>query len=80
MSVVGIDFGSDTVVVAVARRKAIDVVMNDLSKRATPAMVGYSSKERLMGEQAKSGHRTNLKNTVTEVTKCDLGFFLKTNL
>ena len=45
MSVVGLDFGSANNVVALARRKGIDVVLNDESKRETPCMVNFGEKQ-----------------------------------
>ena len=51
--------------VAIARRGGIDVLTNEVSKRLTSCMVGFSGKERKLGEQALSGITSNLKNTVT---------------
>ena len=45
MSVVGFDFGNANNVVALARRKGIDVVLNDESKRETPSMVNFGEKQ-----------------------------------
>ena len=45
MSVVGIDFGNANNVVALARRKGIDVVLNTESKRETPSMVNFGEKQ-----------------------------------
>ena len=45
MSVVGLDFGSVNSVVALARRKGIDVVLNTESKRETPSMVNFGDKQ-----------------------------------
>ena len=36
MSVIGIDFGNEAAVIAVARHKGIDVILNESSKRFTP--------------------------------------------
>ena len=44
MSVAGIDFGSKSNVVALARRKGIDVVMNEESKRETPSLINFGDK------------------------------------
>ena len=43
--------------VAIARRGGIDVLTNEVSKRLTACMVGFSGKERKLGEQALSGVR-----------------------
>ena len=45
MSVVGLDFGNSNNVVALARRKGIDVVLNTESKRETPSMVNFGEKQ-----------------------------------
>jgi heat shock protein 4 len=45
MSVVGIDFGNANNRVALARRKGIDVVLNEESKRETPSMVNFGEKQ-----------------------------------
>jgi heat shock protein 4 len=45
MSVLGIDVGNATSVVALARRNGIDVVLNSESKRETPSMVNFSTKQ-----------------------------------
>lgn len=42
---VGIDFGNANNVVALARRKGIDVVLNDESKRETPSMLNFGEKQ-----------------------------------
>jgi len=65
MSCIGIDVGQQNAVVAIARRGGIDVLSNEVSKRLTAAMVGFSGKERKLGEAALSGITSNLKNTIT---------------
>jgi hypothetical protein len=45
MSVLGIDVGNATSVVALARRNGIDVVLNSESKRETPSMVNFAAKQ-----------------------------------
>ncbi|KAD2393940.1 hypothetical protein E3N88_40917 [Mikania micrantha] len=49
MSVVGFDLGNESCVVAVARQRGIDVVLNDESKRETPALVCFGDKQRFLG-------------------------------
>ena len=41
------------------------MLTNEVSKRLTACMVGFSGKERKLGEQALSGITSNLKNTIT---------------
>jgi len=69
MSVVGLDFGTQNAVIAVARNKGVDVVANEVSNRATPALVGFGPKCRFLGEAAKSLEVSNLKNTVGSLSR-----------
>ena len=64
MSVVGIDFGNLNTVVAVARNRGIDVIVNEVSNRATPSLVSLGDKQRYLGESAKTQENMNFKNTV----------------
>jgi len=69
MSVVGLDFGTQNAVIAVARNKGVDVIANEVSNRATPALVGFGPKSRYLGEAAKTQEVSNLKNTVGSLTR-----------
>jgi len=69
MSVVGLDFGTQNAVIAVARNKGVDVITNEVSNRATPALVGFGPKSRYLGESAKTQEVSNLKNTVGSLTR-----------
>lgn len=60
----GIDFGNFHSVIAVARNRGIDIVVNEVSNRTTPSVVGFTYKTRVIGEAAKSQEISNLKNTV----------------
>ncbi|KAI9138626.1 heat shock protein 70 family [Paraphysoderma sedebokerense] len=64
MSVVGIDFGNLQTCIAVARNRGIDVIVNEVSNRFTPSLVGFGAKQRYLGEAAKTQELSNLKNTV----------------
>lgn len=64
MSVVGVDFGTLNTVIAVARNRGVDVIINEVSNRATPSLVGFGPKSRYLGEPAKTQEISNLKNTV----------------
>lgn len=70
MSVVGIDFGNLNTVIAVARNRGIDVICNEVSNRATPSLVSYGSKQRYLGEAAKTQEISNFKNTVSSLKRC----------
>ena len=52
-----------------ARNKGVDVITNEVSNRATPAVVGFGPKSRYLGEAAKTQEVSNLKNTVGSLTR-----------
>lgn len=60
----GVDLGNFSSVIGIARNRGIDVVVNEVSNRSTPSLVGFGVKSRYLGEQAKSNETSNLKNTV----------------
>ncbi|VVC33836.1 Heat shock protein 70kD, peptide-binding domain,Heat shock protein 70 family,Heat shock protein [Cinara cedri] len=64
MSVIGIDFGSESCYVAVARAGGIETIANDYSLRATPSCVAFSPRNRIIGVAAKNQMVTNMKNTI----------------
>ncbi|KAL8970353.1 MAG: hypothetical protein Q9197_003848 [Variospora fuerteventurae] len=57
MSVVGVDFGTQNTVIAVARNRGVDVVR-------IQSLVGFGPKSRYLGEPAKTQEISNIKNTV----------------
>lgn len=63
MSVVGVDVGSLTCFIGVARTGGIETIANEYSDRCTPAYVSMSEKTRAIGVSAKNQCITNLKNT-----------------
>ncbi|KJX93492.1 heat shock protein hsp88 [Zymoseptoria brevis] len=69
MSVVGLDFGTQNSVIAVARNKGVDVITNEVSNRATPSLVGFGPRSRYLGEAAKTQEVSNLKNTVSSLSR-----------
>lgn len=69
MSVVGIDLGSLSTVVAVARNKGIDVICNDVSNRATPSLVTFAKLQRFIGEGAKTMEISNFHDTVSSLIR-----------
>jgi len=66
MSVVGFDFGNESCVVAVARQRGIDVVLNDESKRETPAIVCFGEKQRFIGTAGAASSLMNPKNSTSQ--------------
>lgn len=65
----GLDFGNDNSVLAVARNRGIDVVVNEVSNRSTPTVVGFGPKNRYLGETGKTKQTSNIKNTVTNLKR-----------
>ncbi|XP_031265247.1 heat shock 70 kDa protein 14-like [Pistacia vera] len=69
MSVVGFDFGNESCIVAVARQRGIDVVLNDESKRETPAVVCFGDKQRFIGTAGAASSMMNPKNTISQIKR-----------
>lgn len=67
MSVLGIDIGNENCVVATINKGAINIVRNDLSERLTPTLVGFTEKERLIGDNALSKLKSNFYNTCRNI-------------
>lgn len=65
MSVIGIDFGSESCYLSVAKSGGIETIANDYSLRATPSCVAFSDKNRILGVAAKNQTITNVKNTIS---------------
>ncbi|KAJ3506317.1 hypothetical protein NLJ89_g6934 [Agrocybe chaxingu] len=64
MAVVGIDFGTLHSKIGVARHRGIDIIVNEVSNRATPSLVAFGPKQRAIGEAAKTQETSNFKNTI----------------
>ncbi|XXG48712.1 hypothetical protein AAC387_Pa02g3084 [Persea americana] len=69
MSVVGLDFGNESCIVAVARQRGIDVVLNEESKRETPAVVSFGEKQRFIGTAGSASTLMNPKNSISQVKR-----------
>ncbi|CAL0308764.1 unnamed protein product [Lupinus luteus] len=69
MSVVGLDFGNESCIVAVARQRGIDVVLNDESKRETPAIVCFGDKQRFIGTAGAASTMMNPKNSISQIKR-----------
>ncbi|KAJ6711610.1 HEAT SHOCK 70 KDA PROTEIN 14 [Salix purpurea] len=69
MSVVGFDFGNENCLVAVARQRGIDVVLNDESKRETPAIVCFGDKQRFIGTAGAATTMMNPKNSISQIKR-----------
>ncbi|KAL6299797.1 heat shock protein 70 family [Sparassis latifolia] len=64
MAVVGVDFGSLHSKIGVARHRGIDIIVNEVSNRATPSLVSFGPKQRAIGEAAKTLETSNFRNTI----------------
>ncbi len=55
-SIMAVDLGSENLKVSLIKpgRTPISIVVNEMSKRKTPALVGFANAERLLGEEAAS--------------------------
>ncbi|EEF34206.1 heat shock 70 kDa protein 15 [Ricinus communis] len=69
MSVVGFDLGNESCIVAVARQRGIDVVLNDESKRETPAIVCFGEKQRFIGTAGAASTMMNPKNSISQIKR-----------
>jgi len=69
MSVIGLDIGNESSIVGIARKKGIDVLLNNESKRETPSMVGFGPNQRAIGTAASAGYTMNFKNTVNNLKR-----------
>lgn len=65
----GVDLGNNNSVIAVARNRGIDVVVNEVSNRATPTIIGFGMKNRSIGESGATQQTSNIKNTVTGIKR-----------
>ncbi|THG97849.1 hypothetical protein EW026_g4227 [Hermanssonia centrifuga] len=63
MAVVGVDFGALHSKIGVARHRGIDIIVNEVSNRATPSLVSFGHKQRSIGESAKTLETSNFRNT-----------------
>ncbi|KAK0043028.1 heat shock 70 kDa protein 4 [Biomphalaria pfeifferi] len=64
MSVVGIDLGTYSCYIGVARAGGIETIANEYSDRCTPSYVSLGDKSRVIGVAAKQQAVTNFKNTI----------------
>jgi heat shock protein len=65
----GVDFGNDNTVIACARNRGIDIIVNEVSNRNTPSLVGFGQKNRYIGESGKNQQTSNIKNTVDNLKR-----------
>jgi heat shock protein 4 len=65
MSIVGIDFGNMSTLIAQTSKGGVDVILNDASNRQTASCMSFQGKQRYFGDAASSMARSNVKNTVS---------------
>ena len=58
---VGLDLGNENCVIAVAKQRGIDVLLNDESNRENPAMVSFGEKQRFTSVQILAMLLSHLK-------------------
>ncbi|CAH7675771.1 heat shock 70kDa protein 4 [Phakopsora pachyrhizi] len=63
-SVVGLDVGNFASKIGLARNRGIDIIVNEVSNRATPSLVAFGPRSRTLGESAKTQETSNFRNTV----------------
>lgn len=69
MSVVGFDIGNENLVIAAARNRGIDVLLNDESNRETPAVVCFGEKQRFLGSAGAASATMNPRSTISQVKR-----------
>lgn len=65
----GVDLGNNNAVIACARNRGIDIIVNEVSNRSTPALIGFGARNRFIGETGKNQQTSNLKNTVDNLKR-----------
>lgn len=65
----GVDLGNENTVIACARNRGIDIIVNEVSNRTTPSLIGFGMKNRFIGESAKNQQASNLKNSVDNLKR-----------
>ena len=69
MSVVGFDIGNENCVIAAVKQRGVDVLLNDESRRETPAVVCFGEKQRFLGSAGAASAIMHPKNTVSQVKR-----------
>ncbi|XP_074307514.1 heat shock 70 kDa protein 16-like [Silene latifolia] len=69
MSVIGFDIGNENCVIAAVKQRGIDVLLNDESKRETPAVVSFGEKQRFLGSAGAACATMNPKSTISQVKR-----------
>jgi heat shock protein 4 len=65
MSVVGMDFGNMSLLIAQTSKGGVDVILNDASMRQTATTMSFQGKQRFFGDAAAAMARSNVRNTIS---------------
>lgn len=63
-AVIGIDIGTNDSICAYVGKAMVDIVQNEVSSRKTPTVVGFTDRERLLGDSAQVKMKSNFKNSI----------------
>ncbi|XP_075505523.1 heat shock 70 kDa protein 16 isoform X3 [Primulina tabacum] len=69
MSAVGFDIGNENSVIAAAKQRRIDVLLNDESKRETPTVVSFGEKQRFLGSAGAASATMHPKSTIYQIKR-----------
>ncbi|KAL0218858.1 hypothetical protein P9112_004511 [Eukaryota sp. TZLM1-RC] len=65
----GIDFGSNKIVVAAVGRGGVDVVLDGSALRHSANMLAFTDRERVWGNPAAIQRRSNIKRTISSISR-----------